>query len=561
MRDKEPKIIEVESPGRGFTEQVVVDGKSVYALYRRADPQLIASLNKKLREEGKPPLPAETVDIESKLTAEEGLGWVKLQVPLKRCPWPMPGMPEKAGENLWEDVKAFVLKHIDLMDPRLYDMVTAWVFTTWIPEIFVALPYLWIQGPKASGKTRLLEVLQATCRRGVLAANISEAALFRSIEAFQPTLLLDEASEVYNREAAGSIQSLLNAGYRRGQYVIRVAGVDAGEPKLELFEVFGPKALAGLGGYKETLESRSIRIDMEKATRPIEFSIDAEEAKKLRSRLLMWRWNRLSDVSGVSDVLQQGVPKELEFADGRFAELWSPLIIVANDGLEAVISYARDAFNAFSDEEKTSNEARLVEAIIKTKPFLESGKFSTALVTEKFNEGFTEDECWTSRSVGWLIRRLGFKPKRLTGGGRGWVWDEDRLKRLTQRYNTPPVTTSLTSQTSLIPQDESKAEPAQPGSPEAPPTVSDKAENPLQEPVRAEDRRHEPLSISVGQIYALARELMKGGEAMKGEDLIAQAGSRFSYLPAFTKRIIAILERERQLTQVRPGFYVAGGGT
>jgi len=443
MKDKEPKIVRIESPGEGFWEQVEVEGKPTYAFYSGD-----LGLRRKLRERN-PALPLESISYGDSRPGESNEEVSITYVPLKRCPWPLPGMPEDPGDDLWEDVKAFVARHVDLFDERLYDVVAAWIFVSWLPEAFNAVPYLWILGPKASGKTRLLEVLQHLCHRAMLAAHISDAALFRSIEAYHPTLLLDEASEVYSRETQSCIQNLLNSGYRRGQYVVRVGGIESGEPKLELFDVYGPKAMAGLGGFKETLESRSILVSMEKNVRPVEFALDKGEAKRLRSRLLMWRFRRLSEVNEVSEVSQGVAPKGLEFCDGRFAELYTPLVIVANDGEANILAYARDAFESSMDEERTSIEAQILTAILEVKPYLETGKFSTTTVTERFNEGRSEREKWVSRSVGRMMKRLGFKPKRMTGGASGWVWEEDRIKRLVKRYGLPPVETSLTSLTSL----------------------------------------------------------------------------------------------------------------
>ena len=446
MKDKEPKIVRIESPGEGFWEQVEVDGKSTYAFYSGD-----LELRRKLRERN-PALPLESISYGDSRPGESTEAVSITFVPLKRCPWPLPGMPEDPGDELMEEVKTFVMRHVDLFDERLYDVVTAWIFVSWLPEAFNAVPYLWIMGPKSSGKTRLLEVLQHLCYRAMLAAHISDSALFRSIEAYHPTLLLDEASEVYSRETQSCIQNLLNSGYRRGQYVVRVGGLESGQPKLELFDVYGPKALAGLGGFKETLESRSILVSMEKNVRPVEFALDKGEAKRLRSRLLMWRFRRLCDLSDGSDGSDapQGVaPKGLEFCDGRFAELYTPLVTVANDGEASILTYARDAFETSMDEERTSIEAQILTAILETKPYLESGKFSASSVADKFNASRSEREKWRAESIGRVIRRLGFKAKRLTGGARGYLYEEERVNRLAKRYGLPPRAASLPSLPSL----------------------------------------------------------------------------------------------------------------
>ena len=107
-------------------------------------------------------------------------------------------------------------------------------------------PYIFFYGPVASGKTRGLEVLQRLNYRGILASNISAAALFRSCQEWHPTLLLDE-TEIYNKDTKTEMIGLLNSGYRRSQYAIRVKLTQQGS-ELEAFDVFDFKALAGTKG-------------------------------------------------------------------------------------------------------------------------------------------------------------------------------------------------------------------------------------------------------------------------------------------------------------------------
>ena len=59
--------------------------------------------------------------------------------------------------------------------------------------------------------------------------NISDAALFRAIDARKPTLFLDEVDAIFNPKARergtkDDLRALLNAGYRRGQVVYRMGG-------------------------------------------------------------------------------------------------------------------------------------------------------------------------------------------------------------------------------------------------------------------------------------------------------------------------------------------------
>ena len=351
----------------------------------------------------------------------------------------------------------FLWQHADLPDKRLYDVVTSWIFATWILERWVSVPYLHFIGPKKSGKTRLLEVLQALCYRGILSASTSESALFRCIEEYHPTLLIDE-SEIYNVGGRSSIQNILNSGYRRGQTVMRTGRQEDGHA-LEFFDVFGFKALAGTGGFKDTLESRAIRISMERNIRPVEDYLNTKRAKELRSELLFWRFQRLQDlvgVSGVYDVSLRVSPPELSFCDGRHNELYTPLVTVSNHGRDNIVSYAKDSYALMEDEESNTEEAQIVLAIIDSYGLIKKGFIQTSSITDNYNMGLSDNDKQTNRSIGWIMKRLGFNGKRMNSN-RGWIIDPYRMERLCARYGlmkefnvakSPPLETANTATTS-----------------------------------------------------------------------------------------------------------------
>lgn len=381
--------------------------------------------------------------------------------PLKKCPWPLckqnsdihywKELADNLNEHeLWNDTYQFIYDHLDLPEEPLYDVLTAWTWATWIPEIWEVVPYLFFHGPVASGKTRALEVLRAVSYRGVIGSNISGAALFRSAELWHPTLFLDE-TEIYGKEHKAEIIGLLNSGYRRGQYAIRVKNTEQGT-ELDLFDVFGFKALAGTESLRDTLESRSIIVNMMKNVRPIKFLIDKQRALEIRNKLLVWRLLKISDISDISDSEIEGIPSALRFADGRIIELFFCLYQIANEGKENILEYAKKTYEKRLDIEETSLEAEVLQYIVDLEPEVENQFIETKAVANKFNEGRSDKEKWKTRSIGYLIRRLGFEPKRGTGGVRGWKWDSKRIEYLKKRYRIgggTPNSLSLTSLTSL----------------------------------------------------------------------------------------------------------------
>jgi putative DNA primase/helicase len=89
-------------------------------------------------------------------------------------------------------------------------------------------PTLALQSPeKRCGKTTALAVLSYLVPRAVPAANVSSAALYRSVELFRPTLLIDEGDSFLGSDK-DEMRGILNSGFTRATaFVLRCAGEDS----------------------------------------------------------------------------------------------------------------------------------------------------------------------------------------------------------------------------------------------------------------------------------------------------------------------------------------------
>lgn len=200
--------------------------------------------------------------------------------------------------DLLDATRTFLLRYVTFASPEQADAVALWAGTTWIYDRFDTCPYLAIQSPeKRSGKTRLLEVLSLLVREPLPAASASTAALVRVIHATHPTLLLDEADAIFNRrnsDAAEDIRGVLNNGYRRGKPYLKVVG-EGKRMHVEQFDVFCPKAIASIGRLPDTVQDRSIVINLSRApdgsVRPFRFREVEREALPIHES-----WEALADV-------------------------------------------------------------------------------------------------------------------------------------------------------------------------------------------------------------------------------------------------------------------------
>jgi putative DNA primase/helicase len=104
----------------------------------------------------------------------------------------------------------------------------------------------------------LLELIGRLSRRPLFASNISPSATFRVIEAFAPTLIIDEADSFLRENE--ELRGVINSGHTRTTaYVIRCVGQDF-EPKR--FSTWAAKAIAGIGRLSDTIMDRSIVLEL-----------------------------------------------------------------------------------------------------------------------------------------------------------------------------------------------------------------------------------------------------------------------------------------------------------
>lgn len=137
-----------------------------------------------------------------------------------------------------------------------------WVAQTWFIDYVEVAPLAIINAPeKACGKSQLLDVMGRMSARPLPVANVTPAAVFRSVELWSPTLLIDEADTFFR--AKDELKGLINAGHTRANaFVLRTVG-DNHEPKK--FSVWGAKALAGISLEKHLSDptmSRAILFNL-----------------------------------------------------------------------------------------------------------------------------------------------------------------------------------------------------------------------------------------------------------------------------------------------------------
>jgi hypothetical protein len=201
---------------------------------------------------------------------------------------------------------------------------------------------------KRCGKSRALDVIEATSYRPMIAVNISPAALVRSIGDDPPTLLLDEVDTIFGKKASDSsedLRGILNAGHQRNRPYIRCVGVGTAQ-RAEAFPSFAMAALAGIGRLPDTIADRSIVIRMRRRrpgedVAPFRIRSDVPWLNRLGEQLGVW-------VRGNMERLANAQP-DMPVTD-RAADCWESLVAIADLAGGAWPDAARKTAEVFTAE-------------------------------------------------------------------------------------------------------------------------------------------------------------------------------------------------------------------
>ncbi|MFC5834127.1 DUF3631 domain-containing protein [Nonomuraea insulae] len=266
------------------------------------------------------------------------------------------------GAALLDRLRAALTRYVILPSSEAADAVTLWIAATHAQPAWAHAPRLVIRGPeKRCGKSRLLDVVEATCHEPFITVNSSSAAVYRSITEDPPTMLVDEADTIFGPKADGNedLRGLLNAGHQRNRPAKRY---DAATNRVESIPTFAMAALAGIGAMPDTIEDRAVVIRMRRRApgenaAPYRHRRDRPALRDLAADLNLWLRADLS----VLEAAEPSMPVE-----DRAADTWEPLVIVADHAGESWPDRARAATLTLTaeadDNGQTSARVRLLAA-------------------------------------------------------------------------------------------------------------------------------------------------------------------------------------------------------
>ena len=207
------------------------------------------------------------------------------------------------GRELLHAISQYIPTYLKLSKPQIPVLIALWVLHAHCFDIFQHTPRLIITSPeKRCGKSTLLDLLEVLVPKPVNTANVSTAAVFRMIEKYGPTLLIDEADRFLDDK--NDLIGILNAGHKRGGVVIRTVGEDF-EPMQ--FSVFVVLVIAAIGKIADTLHDRGFEIRMKRAKadeRPMPFGTEArKQGAALARKIARWVEDNRSALETVKPVM------------------------------------------------------------------------------------------------------------------------------------------------------------------------------------------------------------------------------------------------------------------
>lgn len=371
--------------------------------------------------------------------------------------------------DLYNQIREHILKYIILEDARFYDVATGYVLMSWVFDRFNTVPYLRVVGDFGTGKSRFLEVVGKLCNRSMMASgSISVAAVFRTIDLVQGTLVFDEA-DFKSSDMSDDIVKMLNGGHKKDTPVVRMEIVnDVLKPAS--FRVYGPKVLGSRRGFVDTaLESRCITqrlFPMKKVDVPIHLPVSFDyDSQVLRNKLQLFRLKTFYTIQDdESSLLGLEIPRLRQTS----LALTSVVKMVGEEMLKPVLGFLVDYEKSLSDMVSTDVLADIllcIARLIETNESVRSSGFiHMNLIANTFNEQFYEDyaeretrtvntregvlsipgQKVSARKIGSYVHKLGIAKTR-TGHGVAipLMTEGSRIMRMVERYGLIEVLNTI----------------------------------------------------------------------------------------------------------------------
>jgi len=360
------------------------------------------------------------------------------------------GEAVQPGE-VFRTVHDLFTRYVDFRSPVESRILTLWTIGTYFYTLFPAYPYLALNGPKNSGKSTVLRVLQPLAFNMITTSDPTGPAMFRLIHYTSCTVGIDEAERYHNPRDPGmqQIRQLLNSGYKTGMPAIRLIGEDM---KPQAFDVYSPKILAAIAGLEDILASRCILIPMRRTDRQLPFVPPDFDGASIRHQLYSLALTYFQQVHhNYADRL------DLHKLHNRSGELWSPLVALAalfeeqggiSDLLASISEAAEWDEQASEGKALSDREEAVLQALeIMTRSNQAEAWIKACDLRDKVCDllGYNAEQMGHAQWVGHILNRLQLTDRnrrKAYTGGQMYLIRRDEIMDMMRRYDVESVSQS-----------------------------------------------------------------------------------------------------------------------
>lgn len=348
----------------------------------------------------------------------------------------------KSEASLLSEIQSFIHRYVDV-SPLFEKIASYYVLFSWVYDSFNELPYLRLRGEPGCGKTRFLLITGSLCYKPIFASGASTTSpLFRILDAFRGTLIIDESDFRMSDEKV-EVVKILNNGNVRGFPVLRSEVSPATkEFNPRSYTVFGPKIIATRGSFDDrALETRFLTEEMGQSglreNVPINLPDTYQtEALNLRNKLLLYRFRNLHKQATNASLVDRSI-------EARLNQIFIPLLSVIRDEKtrDDLQVLARSYNSQMISERGADTEAQILEIIQELTLYPET-VLSVKTIASLFIERHSEDyeRKITSKWIGYLLRsKLRLKTQKSHGTFIIPPSEQLKLERLYKRYGLAEI--------------------------------------------------------------------------------------------------------------------------
>lgn len=362
-------------------------------------------------------------------------------------PWPEPVDGAELLNEITKTINRFMI-----CEPETARATALWIAMTWFIDVIQVAPLAVITAPEMRcGKSQLLGLIGKMSKSSLETVNIGPAALFRAIEQWHPTLIIDEADAFLKQD--DSLRGMLNAGYTRGGHVFRCVGDDH---VLTKFDVWGAKAIAGIGRLADTLMDRSITLELRRKlkTEQVERIRHAERGlfENLCSKLCRFAEDN-------EETIRYARPELPDELNDRAQDNWEPLLAIADlAGGEWSDIARKDAVKISGDHDRSVQSVG-VELLSDIKEIFETRNLSKITSADLINalcedpekswETYNRGESLTPKQMANRLKEYGIKSKNIRTPKVGKGYEKKQFEDAWERYITSASDTPCSNRYTL----------------------------------------------------------------------------------------------------------------